>query len=151
MRMKGVVALTAAALMAVVTALAHMSCIFLGASCYKAQLAPPLIVRSAVEGTLVAPIGTILVSSLFLACALFAISGAGMIRRLPLTRIALMTISIVCLVRGLATIPLFLYAPALTSTFDIVAGGIWFVVGCLYLYGFYCDRKRTLREPIMNL
>ena len=76
---KGFVALLLGALIAIVTAVAHMSCIVIGPSCFKAQLAPPHIVRSAMEGTSTAVIETIIVSSLFLACAFFAISGAAVI------------------------------------------------------------------------
>lgn len=138
MNSKGVIALSIGALIATSTAIAHLSCIFIGPSCYKAQLAPPYIIRSAIEGTLVAPIGTAVVSSLFLACALFAVSGAGLIKRLPLLKLALVTISVLCILRGLVTIPSSFFFPAMASTYSLVAGIVWFVAGCLYLYGYRC-------------
>ncbi|MCG9760221.1 MULTISPECIES: hypothetical protein [unclassified Pseudoalteromonas] len=36
---------------AIFTAVAHLSCIYLGASCYRAQLAPTDIIDSAIAGT----------------------------------------------------------------------------------------------------
>ena len=144
MKPKGFVALLLGGLIAVVTAVAHMSCIVFGPSCFKAQLAPPHIIRSAMEGTSTAAIETTIVSSLFLACALFAVSGAGLIRRLPFLKSALITISIICLVRGLATIPLSFYEPVLKSTYGIISGFIWFLAGCLYLYGFLWVRQTRL-------
>ena len=61
----GIVALSLAASIALFTVIAHMSCIFLGPACYQAQMAPPIIVQSAIDGTLIAPIGTTFISLLF--------------------------------------------------------------------------------------
>ncbi|SMF19825.1 hypothetical protein SAMN02745866_01223 [Alteromonadaceae bacterium Bs31] len=144
MNSKGIIALSLGAAISAGTGIAHMSCIFLGPACYKAQLAPPVIVRSAVDGTLLAPVGTVLISSLFFACAIFAASGAGFIKKMPLLSLALLTIAILCVLRGLATIPSSYFFPEFVSTFSLLAGFIWFVTGCLYLYGFYCVRKASL-------
>ena len=57
----GLLFLSIAAVIAILTALAHMSCIFLGESCYRSQLAPEVIIQSAVNGTLLAPVGTTLI------------------------------------------------------------------------------------------
>ena len=84
-----------AAVIAIFTALAHMSCIFLGESCYRAQLAPELIIQSAANGSLLAPVTTTFVSSLFLLCAVYALSAAKVIMKLPPLKTAIYTISIV--------------------------------------------------------
>ncbi|MEJ2612574.1 MAG: hypothetical protein P8179_21570 [Candidatus Thiodiazotropha sp.] len=136
MNKKGIIALILVALIATFTALAHLSCILLGPSCYKAQLAPSEIVQSATDGTLLAPVSTVVISALFLLCAVFAVSGAGFIKKLPLLKPVLITISGLCLVRGVVTIPFSLLFPEMVSTFSIVAGFIWFLSGILYLYGF---------------
>ena len=141
MNPKGVISLLIAAMIATGTAIAHLSCIFLGPTCYKAQLAPPQIVQSAIDGTLIAPVGTVIISSLFLVCALFAVSGAGFIKRLPLLNIALITIAVLCIFRGISTIPASYLFPDMVSVFSIVAGFIWFLTGVLYLYGYRCVRK----------
>lgn len=141
MKSGAAVALLVVALLAVFTALAHLCCIFLGPSCYRAQLAPPVVVQASINGTLYAPVVTIIVSGLFLACAVFALYGADLIRKLPLLRAALLIIALICLVRGIATIPLLLRIPALNSPFALAAGLIWFIAGCLYLYGLLCVRQ----------
>jgi hypothetical protein len=133
---KGIIALILVALIATFTALAHLSCIFLGPSCYKAQLAPSEIIQSAIDGTFLAPVSTVVISALFLLCAVFAVSGAGFIKKLPLLKPVLITISGLCLVRGIVTIPFSFLFPEMVSTFSIVAGFIWFLSGILYLYGF---------------
>ncbi|WP_206052594.1 hypothetical protein [Neptunomonas marina] len=142
MNLKGVLALSIGALIAIATAVAHLSCIFLGPSCYQAQMAPPEIVQSATEGTLLAPMATLIISFLFLVCAVFAMSGAGFIKKLPFIEPVLATISGLSLLRGLATIPSSYAFPEMVSAFSITAGLIWFVAGLLYFYGF-----RSLRQP----
>ncbi|WP_440903075.1 hypothetical protein ACMZOO_09170 [Catenovulum sp. SX2] len=118
------------------TAFAHMSCIYLGPSCYQAQMAPTELIESAKNGTLLAPIATVFVSALFVICGLFALSAAGLIKRLPLLTTASYSISAVCLVRGLATIPLSFIFPQMVSGFSVVAGITWFIAGLLFLIGF---------------
>ena len=124
-----------AAVIAIVTALAHLSCIYLGESCYRSQLAPEVIIQSAVNGTLLAPLATILVSSLFLLCASYALSAANMIMKLPLLKTAVYSISILCLFRGLATIPLWLAYPEMFGSFPTIAGVTWFISGVLFFLG----------------
>ena len=61
----GVISLVCAAVIAISTALAHLSCLYFGPECYAIQMAPPVIVESAKAGTLLAPLGNLLVSSIF--------------------------------------------------------------------------------------
>ena len=132
----GLLFLIIAAGIATFTALAHMSCIFLGESCYRSQLAPEAIIQSAVDGTLLAPLGTTFVSSLFLLCAVYALSAADIIPKLPLVEVAIYSISALCILRGLATIPISLAYPEAVSRFVITSGAIWFISGVLFLVGF---------------
>jgi hypothetical protein len=46
------------------------------------------------------------------------------------------SISILCIFRGLATIPLSLTYPEMVSGFSIIAGATWFVSGILFFLGF---------------
>ncbi len=132
----GLLFLSIAAVIAILTALAHMSCIFLGESCYRSQLAPDVIIQSAVNGTLLAPVVTTLISSLFLLCAIYALSAVNIIMKLPLLKTAIYSISILCILRGLATIPLSLIYPEMVTSFSIIAGAIWFISGALFFLGF---------------
>jgi hypothetical protein len=135
-KLKASIGLLIAASIALITAVAHLSCIFLGAKCYEAQMAPAQIIQSSIEGTLLAPIGTLFISLLFFTCTLFALSGAGYIRKLPLLKTALISISVLCIVRGIITIPLSFIFPEMVTSFSIIAGCIWFFVGGLYFYGY---------------
>ena len=132
----GVVALLTVAGIALFTAVAHMSCIVLGEGCYRAQLAPEAIVNSAIAGTWLAPVGTILVSALFLVCSVYAISAAKIIKPTPMLRLGIFTISGLCVLRGVATLPLaYLYAGKVTY-FIIFAGVVWFLSGVLLISGY---------------
>ncbi|MCG7547400.1 hypothetical protein [Pseudoalteromonas sp. Of7M-16] len=119
------------ALMAAVTVVAHMSCIWLGEACYRAQLAPNILVESAKHGTWLAPVATVGVSLLFAICGAYALAGAGLIRRLPLTYLALMVIGILCVIRGLAGLVLSMVFIDLVTLFSVMASVIWFMCGIL--------------------
>ena len=127
--------LLGAASVATFTALAHLSCIIFGPQCYKAQLAPEFIVESAIQGTWLAPFGAILISTIFLICAAYAISKAGFIRKLPLLNIGLYTIAIVCIIRGLLTFQLKLRHPELVDLNNLIIGGVWFITGLMFWFG----------------
>jgi len=138
---KAVYALVSAATIATITALAHLSCIVLGPACYKAQMAPEAIIQSAQAKTLLAPFGTVLASSLFLLLAWFALAASGRVKKLPLQRLALYSAGILCLLRGIATVPLSLLFPEMVSLFSLVSGGVWLLAGILLLYGVHNIKK----------
>ena len=132
----GIYFLVITAGIAILTAFSHMSCIAIGESCYRAQLAPEPIIQSAINGTMLAPVGTIFISILFILCAAYALSAAKLIVQLPLLNMGIYTISALCLFRGVATVPLSLMFPDMVSNFSIFAGAVWFVSGMLLLFGF---------------
>jgi len=133
----GVLALLIVAAIALITAIAHLSCIVLGAGCYRAQLAPEVIVNSAIQKTWLAPIGTTIISALFLVCALYTVSAAKIIRPMPFLRLAIFAISGLCVTRGLATFPILMTLSDKAPAFAVVSGFIWFLSGVLCIVG-YC-------------
>jgi hypothetical protein len=124
------------ALIAIFTAIAHMSCIYLGPACFEAQMAPPELVQSAVDGTWLAPVGTLLVSSIFLLCAAYALSAARLLKTLPFLKLGMYVISLGCILRGVATLPVSLVLPEMVSTFSIIAGLVWLLTGLLFFFGY---------------
>lgn len=94
-------------------------------------------------GTLLAPIGTIFVSGLFLLCAVCALSAAKFVKQVPMQRLAIMTISTLCIVRGLATIPIPIVFPDAATPFAkkrrrfMVLSGISCAVGYYLVQGSY--------------
>lgn len=133
--------LVIAASIAIFTAIAHIACIPIGAKCYQAQLAPEIVVESAKAGTWLAPSGTLVVASIFLIWAAYALSGAAFIRRLPLLTLGNYTIAFLCIARGLLGIQLWLRYPEAVSTFASVANWLWFLTGCCFAVGYYGIKK----------
>lgn len=113
----------------------HLLMIFGGPSWYAFARAPEYIVESAKEGTLVAPIGAIAIATLMFVCTLYSFSGAGLIRKVPLLKSALLTISLLCLIRGVYISPLF-FKMHILGVWHSVASSVWFFVGVCFLAGF---------------
>jgi len=128
--------LVLAAIIAIGTAIAHTSCIFLGPECYAVQMAPKQIVESAVNGTYLAPVGTLFVSAIFVLLGLYALSGANIIRPLPLLSVAMYTIATLCIIRGLLPIQLWFRHSEKISDAVLIVGVVWLVTGLLYLIGY---------------
>jgi len=137
----GVVFLVVAALIAIFTAFAHLSCIYFGPQCYSAQMAPPVIIESAKAGTLLAPIGTIFVSSLFILLGCYALSGAKIIRKLPFLKVAIYGIAFLCIVRGILPLQLWLRQPDKVADAVLYVGLVWLLTGLLYMFGYRAMRK----------
>ena len=67
--------LVSVAALALFTALSHMSCIVLGPECYRAQMAPEALIELSKSAPWRAALETTLVSLLFVATAIFCLSG----------------------------------------------------------------------------
>jgi hypothetical protein len=132
----GMILLVLAALIAIGTGIAHLSCIYFGPECYRIQMAPDFIVESAKAGTYLAPLGAVFISTIFTVIGCYALSGARVLSKLPFLKFGIYTIAFVCIVRGLLGIQLWIRKPELTSDSILYAGMGWFIVGMLYLIGF---------------
>lgn len=118
----------------------HIGAIFGGAAWYAFFHAPPSIVVSAQAGTWPAPVSALVIAALMAICGAYAFSAAGVVRRLPLLRTALITIAGICLLRGLLLIPLAVKRPDLVDTFEAVAAAIWALAGIGFAVGFRAAR-----------
>jgi hypothetical protein len=132
----GVILLVLAAFIAIGTAVAHLSCIFLGPECYAAQMAPPQVIESAKNGTYLAPVGTVFASALFVVLGLYALSGAGIIRKLPLLKYAVYAVAALCIIRGILPLQLWLRHPDKVNDIIFYTGIVWLVTGLLFLFGY---------------
>lgn len=128
------------------TAIAHLSCIYFGPSCYTAQMAPKAIIASAKSGTLLAPIGTIAVSALFVVIGLYSLSAAKLINNLPLEKVAIYVISTMCIIRGILGIQLAIRHPERMDFIATTASIIWLVAGCLLLSGFKILSRNNMKK-----
>jgi hypothetical protein len=123
-----------AGVIASVSAIWHLLCILGGPSWFVFARAPQSIIDSAHQGTLLAPIGTIIVAGLMFACSIFAFSAVGLLRKVPLLKTALVTIAVLCTLRGLIAIPSFTDVNGL-DVWQIVASTVWFYVGLCFIVG----------------
>ena len=126
--------LISAGIIASASAIWHLLCLWGGPSWFAFARAPQQIIDSAQQGTLLAPIGTIIVAGLMFLCTVFAFSAAGLIRKLPLVKPALMTIAMLCTLRGLIAIPVFITATGL-DLWQIIASMVWLYVGIGFIAG----------------
>lgn len=121
-------------LIAALTAVWHLLCIIGGPGWYAFARAPEVVVDSAKQGTLLAPVGATVIASLMFTCTAYSFSGAGLIKTLPLLKSALAAISIICLVRAVVAVPYLLSSKL--DIWELVASSGWFFVGVCFLIGF---------------
>jgi hypothetical protein len=120
------------------SALLHIAAIFGGPTWYAFFRAPACIVSSAEASTWQAPASALVIATLLAVCSAYAFSAANYLPRLPLLRVALGTIAVICLLRG-ALLPISLFIilqPHLMDTFVVVSSAIWFVIGVGFAVGF---------------
>lgn len=127
--------LLAGAAASAAAALVHFGCIVFGASWYRFLGAGEGMARMAERGErhptlMAAGIGTVL-----LVWALYAVSGAGVVRRLPLLRTALCAITVIYLLRGIAFVVLQPLFPGNSLTFWLVSSGICLAIGIVHAIG----------------
>ena len=137
----GIVLLVVAGIIATSTAVAHLSCIYLGPQCYSIQMAPQVVIESAQAGTLLAPLGTIVVATIFLLFAAYAFSAAGLVRKLPFLKVVVNVIGILCIVRGILPLQLWLRHPEKVSQIVLNVGLAWLAVGLCFSIGYKVVRS----------
>ncbi|MBW8367835.1 MAG: hypothetical protein K0M70_08260 [Arenimonas sp.] len=128
--------LLAGAALTAVAALLHVGCIVFGASWYRFFGAGEHMARMAEAGRLAPALITAGIATVLMAWSLYALSGAGVIARLPLVRTALCAITAVYLLRGVAGFVLAAVAPGERSVaFWCWSSAICLGLGALYLLG----------------
>jgi hypothetical protein len=128
-------ALALGAALSAAAAVAHLACIPIGAPAYRWMGAGERMARAAEAGRLRPTLVTLGIAGVLLLWSAYALSGAGVIGTLPLTRLALAFISAVYLARAVA-FPLLKPAfPENTAVFWWVSSGICAVFGLVHAYG----------------
>lgn len=116
-------------------AILHLAVIAGGPAWYRFFGAGEGLARAAEQGSLLPPLITFAIAIVLMVWALYAFSGAGLIRRLPLLRTALILISAVYLLRAFALLPTLILRPDVVDTFAIVSSLIVLVYGVAYSVG----------------
>ncbi|WP_404340183.1 hypothetical protein [Pseudoalteromonas mariniglutinosa] len=127
--------LLAAATCCFVFALAHLGCIVFGGDWYRFFGAGEQMALMAEQGLWYPTIVTSIIVLVLLAWAFYGLSGAGAIKRLPLTKLALMLITGIFLLRGVLFIWLMPLFPENSLTFWLISSGTCLFIGGLFAVG----------------
>ncbi|WP_386070787.1 hypothetical protein ACFJIW_09125 [Tahibacter sp. UC22_41] len=137
--------LLAAAAADAFAALLHLACIVLGPPAYRWLGAGERMAQMAARGDAYPTLVTVVIAGVLLVWALYALSGAGLIRRLPLTRLVLALVAAVYLLRAGAAAVLQPYFPGNSATFWWVSSGVCLLFGLLHALGLR-ERWHVLRS-----
>ena len=124
-----------AAGLSALAAILHIACIVFGAPMYLFMGAGKQMAHLADAGHWYPTVVTSFIAGILFIWSLYALSGAGVIRRLPLLRVALCAITAIYLVRSVAFIPLAPHFPENSPSFWFWSSFICFVFGVMYLIG----------------
>lgn len=124
-----------AGILSAVVAIMHIGCIYFGAPWYRffgaGEKMAVLAEKGSIQPTIITS-GIVLVLSLW---SLYAFSGAGVIVRLPLLRLALILITLIYLVRGIAGFFLLSSPMGRSPDFWVWSSLICLSIGIIHLIG----------------
>jgi hypothetical protein len=113
----------------------HVAIIFGGPDWYRFFGAGEGMAQAAERGSSTPAFYAGAIAAVLLAWALYAFSGAGLIRRLPLLRTALVLISAIYLLRGFILLPMLILAPGLVGGFAVWSSLVVLIYGLAYAIG----------------
>lgn len=127
--------LAAGALLSAVAALLHLGIIAGGPAWYRFFGAGERFARAAAEGRWYPTVVTLGIAAVLFIWSAYALAGAGVVTRLPLLKAALVGITAVYLVRGIAFAPLVLAKGGAITPFVVWSSVICFCYGVVHLVG----------------
>ncbi len=116
-------------------AILHVAVIAGGPAWYRFFGAGEGMARAAEQGSSAPALVALAIAAILAVWALYAFSGAGIIRRLPLLRTALILISCVYLLRAIALLPALVVRPELVDRFAVVSSLVVLAYGLAYAIG----------------
>lgn len=124
----------------------HWIAPLLGPGWYAFLHAPAWVVASAQAGSWPAPVASLVIGGLMGLAGAYALSAAGSLKRLPLTRPAMWVLALLCCTRGLILLPLLLRYPQWhPSRFDWIAALVWLLAGIGFAFGCREEGRNRLR------
>ncbi len=123
------------AALSALAALLHVGCVIFGAPWYRFLGAGERMARMAAAGHWYPTVLTLGIVALLSLWSLYALSGAGVIRRLPLVRPALCIITSIYMLRAVAFAPFHRYFPGNSTSFWLWSSAICCVIGVVLLVG----------------
>ena len=139
--------LVAGGMLSALASLLHLATIIGGGPWYRFFGAGEEMARAAERGSAMPALVTLAIAAILATWALYAFSGAGLIRRLPLLRTALVLIAAIYLLRALALAPLLLLRPAAADAFALWSSLIVLVYGLAYAVGTAQAWRRLSTPP----
>lgn len=116
----------------------HVVIVFVGPSAYRYFGAGEEMARQAEAGSWIPAAMTLVVAAVFAVFALYAFSGAGLLRRLPLLRTGLLAIAAIYILRGLLLLPQLSQSarsPGSLPPRELAFSGVSLAIGIVYLVG----------------
>lgn len=127
--------LICAGILSALAALLHLGCIAFGAPWYRFVGAGEQMAQMASAGHWYPTVSALVIAGVLSVWSLYAFSGAGLVRRLPLLRVALCLVTGIYLIRGLAFPLLMPYFPGNSTLFWVTTSGICLTIGPIHLMG----------------
>ena len=131
----GSLALATGALFSISAAVAHLACVAAGPQAYRFMGAGEKMARAAESGSIRPAVITLLIAGVLFMWGAYALSGAGIIRELPFTKPALVSICTAYLLRAVAFPALRPAFPENSDTFWLVSSSICLVAGLVHALG----------------
>jgi hypothetical protein len=129
--------LVAGATLSALAALLHLGCIAFGAPWYRFFGAGEQMAQLAIAGSWYPVVVTLAIAGVLGGWTLYALSGAGVVLRLPMLRTALCAITAVYLLRGTLVLPLIEHLPGRSATFWWWSSAICLGIGLVHLVGLW--------------
>ncbi|RUO29565.1 hypothetical protein [Aliidiomarina soli] len=129
--------LMAAAVFCALAALGHLGCILFGGDWYRFFGAGEQMARMSEEGHWYPAAVTSVIVIVLALWSFYALSGAGVIRRLPLLRTALCIIACIFLFRGVSFVALMPMFPENSLTFWVLSSALCLTIGICFAVGTY--------------
>ena len=118
----------------ILVALLHVAIIFGGPDWYRFWGAGEQMATMEENGSLLPDLLTFFIVVIFLIWGLYAYSGAGLIRRLPLLKTALILISSIFTIRGLVLVT-YIFRPEHLSNFILLTSIVSLIAGLTHFIG----------------
>lgn len=127
--------LIVAAGLSALAGLLHLGCIVFGASWYRFFGAGEKMASLVEAGSLYPTRMTLAIATVLFLWSALALSGAGVIPRIPYLRLALPLIAAAYLLRGVAYAPLMRVIPSNSLAFWLWSGAICVLIGIIHVVG----------------
>ena len=141
--------LVVAGWLSLAASLLHIGCIIGGPNWYRFFGAGEQMAQAAESGKIYPALVTFGIAVVLAIWAAYAFAGAGLIRRLPLMRTALVAITAVYLLRGLMLIPLLALRPDAVDSFAIWSSLIVLGYGLVHLIGTWRAWPTLSRKEVL--